>query len=228
MRPLVRFTILVLALDGCSSGQGKPQRQPGADAAAGAGTGGARSDDAGTAPGADAAGGNGPATDGPRPADATSPRLDAAAPPPDASAIPPDAGTLPATTACPVLPIPPGAGAIVRPDPPGLLAAAVSAAGAGVTILLADGTYGLGGAGLQLRRQGLTLRSMSGDATKVILDGEYRTPEIIAISASDVTVAHVTITRAVDHPVHVYPEGAERPQRAAITGCASSTGASSS
>jgi hypothetical protein len=96
----------------------------------------------------------------------------------------------------------------VRPDPSGLLSAAVSGAGAGATILLADGTYRLGGAGLQLRKQGLTLRSMSGDATKVILDGEYRTAEIVAISASDVTVAHVTITRAVDHPVHVYPDAA--------------------
>src|SRR6185295_333172 len=41
-----------------------------------------------------------------------------------------------------------------------------------------------------------------------IIDGEYQTPEIVVVTASNVTIAHVTITRAVDHPVHVYPEGA--------------------
>jgi hypothetical protein len=55
----------------------------------------------------------------------------------------------------------------------------------------------------------VTLRSVSGDASKVTLDGEYKTAEIVVISASDVTIAHLTITRAVDHPVHVYPETAD-------------------
>jgi hypothetical protein len=31
--------------------------------------------------------------------------------------------------------------------------------------------------------------------------------EAIAISASNVTIAHVTVTRAIDHPIHVYPPG---------------------
>jgi hypothetical protein len=86
------------------------------------------------------------------------------------------------------------------------LVAAVGAAAAGTTILLADGTYLLGGATVQIRKVGITLRSASGDATKVVIDGAYTSPEVIAISANDATLAHVTITRAVNHPVHVYPD----------------------
>jgi hypothetical protein len=85
---------------------------------------------------------------------------------------------------------------------PGMIASAA----AGTTFLLMDGTYALNGAALRFRTAGLTLRSASGDATKVIVDGEYKTPEVVVISASDVTIAHLTITRAVDHPVHAYPE----------------------
>ena len=42
----------------------------------------------------------------------------------------------------------------------------------------------------------------------VILDAGYTVAEAVQVSASDVTIAHLTITRAVDHPVHVVaPDG---------------------
>jgi hypothetical protein len=89
------------------------------------------------------------------------------------------------------------------PNLPGI----VSGVAEGTTIEFADGTYDVP-ATLQLTKPGVTLRSQSNDATKVILDGGYGVDEIIAISASNVTLAHITVTRAVHHPVHVYPPGA--------------------
>jgi hypothetical protein len=88
------------------------------------------------------------------------------------------------------------------------LAAAVGNAAANTTILIADGTYALAGATVHVTKAGLTLRSASNDATKVVIDGGYMSPEDVAISASNVTLAHLTITRAINHPVHVYPDTA--------------------
>jgi|KBSSwiStaDraftv2_1062776.scaffolds.fasta_scaffold234512_2 hypothetical protein len=105
-------------------------------------------------------------------------------------------------------PFPAPSGATVSVTAGMNLVSVVAAAPAGATILLADGTYALGGAIVQIRSAGITLRSASGDATKVIIDGAYTSPEVIAISASDVTLAELTITHAVDHPVHVYPNDA--------------------
>lgn len=110
------------------------------------------------------------------------------------------------TVECAPLPAPSGmvidVAASDAPNLPGI----ASGAPAGATLSLADGTYAVP-ATLQLHTAGVTLRSASNDATKVILDGGYAVDEIIAISASDVTLAHVTVTRAVHHPVHVYPPG---------------------
>jgi len=88
-------------------------------------------------------------------------------------------------------------------DLPGIVRDAPS----GSTILLADGTYRMTGGEAERRLQivsnGVTLRSASGNRDAVIIDGEYGTEEIITISANDVTVAHLTVTRAVHHPIHV-------------------------
>jgi hypothetical protein len=88
------------------------------------------------------------------------------------------------------------------------LVAAVQGAAANTTLLIADGTYALAGGTVHVTKAGLTLRAASGDATKVIIDGGYQSPEDVAISASNVTLAHLTITRAINHPVHVYPDTA--------------------
>jgi len=105
---------------------------------------------------------------------------------------------------CPALPGPGGHVIAVTPDQAGELADIVRGAASGDTISLADGTYPLP-ATLQMAVAGVTLRSASDDATAVILDAGYTVAEAVQVSASDVTIAHVTITRAVDHPVHVVP-----------------------
>lgn len=106
-------------------------------------------------------------------------------------------------------PLPPATGTTVKVTPaqatslPGIVAAAKS----GTTILLEDGSYVMQGNESQRRLTfavaGVTLRSASGDRSKVVIDGEYKTNEIVFVSASDVTIAHLTIKRAVDHLVHV-------------------------
>ena len=88
----------------------------------------------------------------------------------------------------------------------------VAGAPEGATILLEDGTYTMDTEGemarrLQFRTEGVTLRGKSMDATKVVIDGEYVTNEIVSITASNVTIADLTIKRANHHLVHVSTAG---------------------
>jgi hypothetical protein len=83
----------------------------------------------------------------------------------------------------------------------------VAGAPSGTTILLEDGTYHLDG-GDSLHRlvfstDGVTLRSASGNREAVILEGGYVTGELVSITASQVTVADLTLRRAYYHPIHV-------------------------
>ena len=103
---------------------------------------------------------------------------------------------------CAPLPAPTGNVISVTPAQAAQLPSIVQGAQTGTTISFADGTYTLP-ATLQMRTAGVTLRSASNDATKVILDGAYAINEGIAVSASNVTIAHVTVQRAIDHPIHV-------------------------
>lgn len=105
-------------------------------------------------------------------------------------------------------PLAPPTGAVidVTPSDAPNLPSIVASAAPSTTISLADGTYVVTST-IQLKNPGVTLRSASNDATQVVLDGAYGVDEILAISASDVTLAHLTVTRAVHHPVHVYPPG---------------------
>lgn len=166
---------LVLGLGGCGDDDG-------------AGTG-----DGGRGPDSGLDAGGGPGVDGGRTA--------------DGGGV--DGGGLPGTTCAP---LGPSGGAEVRvsPDEADALVSMVRDAAPGTTFLLEDGTYTFSGADegsrrLQIRAEGVTLRSVADDAEAVILDGEYLTNEILTIQASNVTVAHVTVTRAVDHPIHVFP-----------------------
>jgi hypothetical protein len=125
----------------------------------------------------------------------------------------PDAGPPPAPTGCAAFPDPSGPTIAVDPSMADDLPSIVAGAAAGTTILLADGTYRSTRAGEEARRltfrtPNVTLRSASGDAAAVILDGEYMTNEIAYVVASDVTIAEITITHAVDHLVHVTSESA--------------------
>ncbi len=76
-------------------------------------------------------------------------------------------------------------------------------AGGDPLILVRDGTYMLDGVYLRITRDGVTVRSAGGDRDTVVLDGNYRTTEIFQIVASDVTIADLTLKRAVDHPIHI-------------------------
>ena len=79
----------------------------------------------------------------------------------------------------------------------------VNSATTGDTILLADGVYNLNGDYLWFDTPGVTMRSASGNREAVILDGGYITTEIVFIIASEVTIADLTIKKAVYHPIHV-------------------------
>ncbi len=123
-----------------------------------------------------------------------------------------DTVTPPPAFGCPALPSPTGMIVRVMPSQANQLPNIVSTAATGTTILLEDGTYrmtvaGEGSRRLNFRTAGVTIRSVSNDATRVILDGEYMTNEIINVVVSDVTLAHFTVMRAIDHPIHVYPGG---------------------
>ncbi|HEY3498752.1 MAG TPA: hypothetical protein VGK73_28870 [Polyangiaceae bacterium] len=123
-------------------------------------------------------------------------------------------GGVPQSPDCEALPEPENVVAEVVPTDADQLPSIVRAAPEGSTILLADGTYRMAGSDESSRRiqivaRGVTLRSRSGNRDAVIIDGEYQTEEIITVSASEVTIADITVRRAVYHPIHVLggPDG---------------------
>ncbi|MBV1861263.1 MAG: hypothetical protein KUG77_22790, partial [Nannocystaceae bacterium] len=94
---------------------------------------------------------------------------------------------------------------------------AVSSASAGDTVLLADGTYVLpdvdsgGFSGVYMTAPDVTLRSESGDASAVVIDGAYRShgdgSAPVTIAASGVVVADLTVRRSVFHLIHIWADG---------------------
>ena len=108
---------------------------------------------------------------------------------------------------CPTLSPASGPTVAVTAAQAGDLVSIVYDTAAGTTVLLEPGTYALT-AGLQLHVDGVTLRSSTNRAEDVTIDGAYAVDELIAISASHVTVAHVTLARGVNHLVHLYPPAA--------------------
>ncbi len=109
----------------------------------------------------------------------------------------------PPAVGCPALPAP--TGRVVEVGDVAALAAAVSGALSGDTISIADGSYSIT-SDLWISASGVTLRGKSGDREKVILDANYHTgagQSIVTVAASNVTVAHLSVRRAYDHPIHV-------------------------
>lgn len=94
---------------------------------------------------------------------------------------------------------------------------AVSSANAGDTVLLADGTYLLpdadagGFSGVYITTPDVTLRSESGDAGAVVIDGAYRShgdgSAPVTIAASGVVVADLTVRRSIFHLIHIWADG---------------------
>jgi hypothetical protein len=85
------------------------------------------------------------------------------------------------------------------------LAAVVAGAEAGAVIALEDGTHTVPSGGLRFDAPGVTLRSVSGDPEAVVVDGAWAADEVVRVYADDVTLADLTLTRAVHHLVHVQP-----------------------
>lgn len=104
-------------------------------------------------------------------------------------------------------PLPPAAGNIVNVSTVSQLQNAVNAATPGTTILIADGTYNLNGAYLRFAVPNVVLRSATGNRDAVVLDGNYQTTEIVRITASNVTIADLTLRNAQTHPIHVFSTG---------------------
>jgi hypothetical protein len=109
---------------------------------------------------------------------------------------------------CAPMPIHAGRIVPVTPRQASTLGAIVSGAQPGDVIVLADGTYRVSGdVVMNIRQPHVTLMSASRDASRVIVDGgaDYAAREILQISASDVTVAHLTLRHGRDHLVHLFP-----------------------
>lgn len=125
-----------------------------------------------------------------------------------------DSGS-PPQSGCPPLPV---TGTAIDLDPASDIVNAVRNATPGDTFLLADGTYPLGGQILQLLADGVTLRGKSGDRETVILDGEQSSSsgEVIAVTGSDVTIAHLTVANAYTHAIHVQTTDAKDTLRTLI------------
>jgi hypothetical protein len=117
-------------------------------------------------------------------------------------------GSSGSSAACEPLPAPTGDVIEVTADEADELPGIVRGAAAGATIALDDGIYRMTGGDeasrrIQIVAEGVTLRGRSGDRDAVVIDGEYMTQEIITVSASNVTIADLSVRRAVYHPIHV-------------------------
>jgi hypothetical protein len=134
----------------------------------------------------------------------------------------------PPSVACADRELPPRGGAqiVVSPGPDGTvivdgnsttLRQVVSGAAAGDTVLLEDGSYELPEAGpgeytgVYINNPDITLRSVSGDATAVIIDGGYVSQgdgsAPITIDAAGVVVADLTVRRSIFHLIHIWTNG---------------------
>jgi hypothetical protein len=106
---------------------------------------------------------------------------------------------------------------MVTPDQAGQLPSLVADAETGTTILLADGTYDISGANLlHFTTPGVSLRSASGDRDAVVIDADYALGEILLIQADDVTIADMTLQRAMWHPIHVTGKSDENTENTMI------------
>jgi hypothetical protein len=102
---------------------------------------------------------------------------------------------------CPVLSAPAGRTIVVSPSQASELPSIIAGAASGTTLLLQDGTYSV--PDLPFRTSGVTMRGQSGNRDAVILDGNYTTAEVIRIYTTAITIADLTVQRAVDHNIHL-------------------------
>jgi hypothetical protein len=187
---------LVFVLSGCGGAEATDEAATDTDPTDGAGTDGG--------PGGDGSGADGDGTasegddadtgDGPGSTD------------PDATAGDDtgDSGDPPGPPSTGCAPLEPPRGPTITIGPADDFAATIAGAPTGTTILLSDGTYDLSGASyITFDTPGVTLRSESGDAEAVVLDGGYQIGSLLNVRADDVTIAEITLQRPMWHPIHV-------------------------
>ncbi len=155
---------------------------------------------------------------------------DGGAPTDDGGALDPDAGdprparatclergqNLPARQGEELRVSPAGPGQVNINDSTSTLRQVVSGAQSGDTIVLEDGTYtfeeaGAGSyTGLYFTTSNITMRSASGDASKVILDSAYSDhgdeTGVISIDASGIVLADFSVKRSIFHLVHLWKD----------------------
>lgn len=102
-----------------------------------------------------------------------------------------DSGSNTASALC--APLPPPTGSIVELSPSDDLAATIASVADGTTLSLADGTYFVAPTIID---RSITLRSRSNDPSGVTIDGQYLEGDLFTVHASNVTIAHVTLTHA--------------------------------
>jgi hypothetical protein len=110
------------------------------------------------------------------------------------------------TGGCEPLGEPPPEGPIVTLSPSDApnLPQLVADAEPNTTFYFNDGTYDLSGANLlHVTTPGLRFVGLNRDRDAVILDANNALGEIFLVAASNTTIAHMTVTRAYWHPIHV-------------------------
>jgi hypothetical protein len=112
-------------------------------------------------------------------------------------------GNTPAGIACDPLPAATGPVISVTPAQANELPDLVASAASGSTLSLQAGNYVISSE-LVFSAPGVTLRSAANDPSTVTLDGQKST-NLIRVTASDVTIAHVTLTRGNEIAVLVQP-----------------------
>ncbi|MBX2796075.1 MAG: hypothetical protein KTR31_00360 [Myxococcales bacterium] len=106
---------------------------------------------------------------------------------------------------CAPLPTPTGATTALTPSDS--LSQAIVDATEGDTLVLGAGTYTV--TGPMVIDVPLTIRSADDDRTGVIIDANGSGGNLFEVSASDVTIAHVTLTASRNDLIHVQPDGAD-------------------
>jgi hypothetical protein len=103
----------------------------------------------------------------------------------------------------------------------GALQTAVDSANSGgdKNILIADGVYDMRGVALFITMDGVTVRSASGNRSRVVLDSQYvegGTSGIFRIVSSSVTIADLTLKRPHFHAIHISPAAGRSTQNVQI------------
>lgn len=109
----------------------------------------------------------------------------------------------PPALGCDPLPAPTGSVVSVTPAQASQLPSLVTSAASGTTLMLEPGTYVVSQT-LVFGVAGVTLRSATNDSGSVTIDGQ-RSTDLIRVSASNVTLAHVTLTRGNEIAVQLQP-----------------------